>query len=57
MKRYEITLTTTVKKVVVVDASDSDEACDMAYDYLDAEEETYEHEWDIEYVEEIDPRD
>lgn len=57
MRRYEITLTTTAKKVVVVDASDSDEACSMAYDFLDTEESTYEDEWDIVDVCEVDPRD
>lgn len=57
MRRYEITLTTTAKKVVVVDASDADEACDMAIDYLDSEESTYDDEWDIVDVCEVDPRD
>ena len=57
MRRYEITLTTTATKVVVVDASDADEACDMAIDYLDTEEATYEDEWEISNVSEIDPRD
>ena len=55
MRRYEIKLTTTATKVVVVDASDADEACDMAYDYLDTEEATYEDEWDIVDVCEVDP--
>jgi len=57
MRRYEITLTTTAKVVVTVDASDADEACDMAIDYLDSNEATFEDEWDIVDVEEVDPRD
>lgn len=57
MRRYEVKLTTTATKVVVVDASDADEACDMAMDYIDSEESTYEDEWNIESVEQIDPRD
>jgi hypothetical protein len=57
MKRYEVTLTTTATKVVVVDAWDCDEACDMAMDYIDSEEATYENEWDIQSVEQIDPRE
>jgi hypothetical protein len=57
MRRYEVKLTTTATKVVVVDASDADEACDMAMDYLTSEEATYEDDWDIVDVCEIDPRD
>jgi hypothetical protein len=57
MNRYEVKLTTTATKVVVVDAYDCDEACDMAMDFIDSEEATYESEWDIESVEQIDPRD
>jgi hypothetical protein len=57
MRRYEVKLTTTATKVVVVDASDADEACDMAMDYIDSEESTYEDDWDIVDVCEIDPRD
>jgi hypothetical protein len=57
MRRYEITLTTTAKVVVTVDASDADEACDMAIDYVDSDEVLFENEWDIESVEEVDPRD
>lgn len=56
MRRYEVTLTTTAKVTVTVDASDSDEACSMAFDYVDTEEPTFE-EWDIEDVTEVDPRD
>ena len=57
MRRYEVKLTTTATKVVVVDASDADEACDMAMDYIDSEESTYEDDWDIVDVCEIDPRE
>jgi hypothetical protein len=57
MRRYEITLTTTAKVVVTVDASDGDEACDMAIDYLDEKDAFFEDEWDIVDVEEVDPRD
>ena len=57
MRRYEVTLTTTAKVVVTVDASDADEACDMAIDYLEQDEATFEDEWDIQDVEEVDPRD
>ena len=57
MRRYEVTLTTTAKVVVTVDASDADEACDMAIDYLEQDEATFEDEWDIRDVEEVDPRD
>lgn len=57
MRRYEITLTTTAKVVVTVDASDADEACDMAYDYADTEKPVFEECWDIQDVTEVDPRD
>ena len=57
MRRYEITLTTTATKVVVVDASDADEACDMAYDYLNSEEATFDSDWDIVDISESDPRE
>ena len=57
MRRYEITLTTTARVVVTVDASDADEACDMAIDLMDESEATYEDYWDIQNVEEVDPRD
>jgi len=57
MRRYEVTLTTTAKVTVVVDASDADEACDFAVDLMDQSEATYEDYWDIQNVEEVDPRD
>ena len=57
MRRYEVTLTTTAKVTVTVDASDSDEACSMAIDFVDSEEATYEDCWDIQDVTEVDPRD
>jgi hypothetical protein len=57
MNRYEVKLTTTATKVVVVDAYDCDEACDMAIDFIDSEEATYGDEWDIQEVTQIDPRD
>jgi hypothetical protein len=57
MKRYEITLNTTASIVVVVDASDADEACDMAVDYIDNKDIELGDEWDIVDVCETDPRD
>jgi hypothetical protein len=57
MRRYEITMTTTAKVVVTVDASDADEACDVAVDYLDIKDIEVDDEWDIVDVCEIDPRD
>ena len=57
MKRYEITLNTTASIVVVVDASDADEACDMAVDYIDNKDIELGDEWDIVDVCETNPRD
>jgi hypothetical protein len=57
MRRYEITLNTTASIVVVVDASDADEACDMAVDYIDNKDIELGDEWDIVDVCETDPRD
>lgn len=57
MRRYEITLTTTAKVVVVVDASDSDEACDMAVDLINQKDIEMDDCWDIDSVDEVDPRD
>ena len=57
MRRYEITMTTTAKVVVTVDASDSDEACDMAIDYLDEDDIQVATDWETTDVCEIDPRD
>jgi hypothetical protein len=57
MRRYEITLKTTATVVVTVDASDADEACDMAIDYLDEDDIEVASDWDTVDVCEIDPRD
>lgn len=57
MKRYEVKMTTTATVVVVVDASDADEACDMAIDYLDEDDIEVDTNWDTVDVCEIDPRD
>lgn len=57
MRRYEITLTTTAKVVVFVDASDSDEACDMAVDLINQKDIEMDDCWDIDSVDEVDPRD
>ena len=57
MRRYEITLKTTATVVVTVDASDADEACDMAIDYLDEDDIEVATDWDTVDVCEIDPRD
>lgn len=57
MKRYEITLKTTATVVVTVDASDADEACDMAIDYLDEDDIQVATDWETTDVCEIDPRD
>ena len=50
MKKYEVTLVTHAKTVVFVDANDSDEAIDIAYDYLD-ESDIELGEWEVENVE------
>ncbi len=50
-------MTTTATVVVVVDASDADEACDMAVDYLDDDDIEVDTEWDIVDVCEVDPRE
>jgi hypothetical protein len=42
---------------VVVDASDADEACDMAIDFINDDDITFDGDWDIVDVCEIDPRD
>lgn len=57
MRRYEVTMTTTAKVTVVVDASDADEACEMAVDFVDESEANFDEYWDIQDVCEIDPRD
>lgn len=50
MKKYEVTLVTHAKTVVLVDAHDEDEAIDMAYEYLD-EADIEVGEWEVENVE------
>jgi hypothetical protein len=57
MRRYEITLKTTATVVVTVDASDADEACDMAIDYLDEDDIEVATDWDTVDVCEISARD
>jgi hypothetical protein len=57
MRRYEITMTTRAKVVVTVDASDADEACDMAADYIDDNDIELDDEWDIVDVCQISARD
>jgi hypothetical protein len=57
MRRYEVKMTTTATVVVVVDASDADEACDMAIDFINDDDITFDGDWDIVDVCEIDPRD
>jgi len=42
---------------VTVDASDADEACDMAIDYLDEDDIQVATDWETTDVCEIDPRD
>jgi hypothetical protein len=57
MKRFEITLNAVATVVVVVDANDADEACDMAIDYIDEDDIEVATDWDTVDVCEIDPRD
>jgi hypothetical protein len=57
MRRYEVKICTNATTVVVVDASDSDEACDMAIDFINDDDITFDGDWDIVDVCEIDPRD
>ena len=57
MRRYEVKICTNATTVVVVDASDADEACDMAIDYINDDDITFDGDWDIVDVCEIDPRD
>lgn len=57
MKRYEIKMTTRATVTVTVDASDADEACDMAVDYLDDNDIELDSEWDIVDVCQISARD
>jgi hypothetical protein len=57
MRRYEVKICTNATTVVVVDASDEDEACDMAIDFINDDDITFDGDWDIVDVCEIDPRD
>lgn len=57
MRRYEIKICTNATTVVVVDASDADEACDMAIDLINEDDITFDGDWDIVDVCEVDPRD
>ena len=57
MRRYEVKLTTTATTVVIVDASDSDEACDFALDLVNEGDIEFHEYWDIQSVEQVDPRD
>ena len=57
MRRYEITLNAVATVVVIVDASDADEACDMAVDYIDNKDIEVATDWDIVDVCETNPRD
>jgi hypothetical protein len=57
MRRYEIKMKTTATLVVTVDASDADEACDVALDYINNKDIELDDEWDFVDVCEIDPRD
>jgi hypothetical protein len=57
MKRYEVKICTNATTVVVVDASDSDEACQMAIDLINDDDITFDDDWDIVDVCEIDPRE
>lgn len=57
MRRYEVKMKTTATVVVVVDACDADEACDMAIDYIDDNDIELGDEWDIVDVCNSDPRD
>jgi hypothetical protein len=57
MRRYEVKMKTTATVVVVVDACDADEACDMAVDLINEDDITFDGDWDIVDVCEVDPRD
>jgi len=57
MKRYEVKIITTASAVLIVDASDEDEACDMAVDLLTQDDWQFKNVVDIESVEQIDPRE
>ena len=57
MKRYEVKIITTASAVLIIDASDEDEACDMAVDLLTQDDWQFKNELDIESVEQIDHRE
>jgi hypothetical protein len=57
MRRYEVKICTSATTVVVVDASDADEACEMAIDLINEDDITFDGDWDIVDVCEVDPRD
>jgi len=57
MRRYEVKMKTTATLVVTVDASDADEACDVALDYINNKDIELDDEWDFVDICEIDPRD
>jgi len=56
MKRYGVTFTAPATIYVEVDASNSDEAVEMAWDYLDTKDATFE-DWEVENVDWVDPRE
>lgn len=56
MKRYGITFTAPAKIYIEVDASDSDEAVDMAWDYLDEAEAEF-GDWEVQDVDMVDPNE
>jgi hypothetical protein len=55
MKRYGITFTAPAKIYVEVDASDSDEAVEMAWDYIYTEDATFE-DWEVQDVDMVDSK-
>lgn len=50
MKPYNVTLITTAKLFIQVDADNEDDAIDIAYDMLDESEATF-GEWEVQDVE------
>ncbi len=56
MKRYGVTFTAPATIYVEVDASSSDEAVEMAWDYLDTTQATFE-DWEVDDVDWVDPRE
>jgi len=49
MKKYEVTLVTHATTTIFVDATNEDDAIDMAYDYLDPKDIEL-GEWEVENV-------